>query len=230
MRRILVASVFLVGSVAWGQEPLPEGLKGADKLNALIKRVSQVQSAIGTLQSDFEQRKTSRLLAAPSVGRGKFYFKAPDTVRWEYFSPRPMTVLLAEGVALTYRPVEKRAERVEVGRMQRRIFRFIGAAQPLDQLKAHFSFTFADPGKDRNYLLILNPTTMQIKKRLKSLELEIDRKTFMPVRVAYVEADGDTTSYVFTNIAANQPIPAEFFKLDLPPDVAVVKMKVGSQD
>jgi len=227
-RRPLAAVALLACSSAFGQEPLPPGLHGADRLAALVQRVSQVQSSLTTLTAGFEQRRTSKLLAEPSVSRGTFYFKAPDSVRWEYDSPRPMTVLLAGGVAITYRPAEKRAERVEVGRAQRRVLRFISAAEPLEKLKAYFSFTFRDAGGISNYQLELRPTSHQIKKRLKLLEIEIDRQTLLPVKVAYTETDGDGTEYSFSNIAMNQPQDAELFNLTLPPDVKVVNLKLGS--
>jgi outer membrane lipoprotein carrier protein len=227
-RRALVALCTLVCSHALAQEPLPPGLKGAEKLAALVQRVSQVQASMASLSANFELRRTSHLLAAPSVSRGRFYFKAPDSVRWEYETPRPMTVLISGGVAITYRPAEKRAERVEVGRAQRRIFRFISAAEPLEKHKQYFSFTFRDPGSSGNYPLELKPTSHQIKKRLHSLELEIQRQSLLPVRVAYTEADGDRTEYVFSDIEINTRQPADLFNLTLPPDVQVVKIKLGT--
>jgi outer membrane lipoprotein-sorting protein len=229
MRRSLASLLFLLyAAAALGQEPLPPGLKGADKLAALVQRVSQVQGSMASLRSRFEQEKKSHLLLEPSVSRGHFYFLAPDNVRWDYESPRAMTVVLSGGVALTYRPLEKRAERVEVGRAQRRVFRFVSAAEPLEKLKQYFSFTFMDPGDDSNYTLILRPTSHVIAKRLKNLELEIDSKRMIPVVVSYAEADGDTTTYRFTDIEINKPVDKALFHLDLPPDVEVVTLKVGS--
>jgi len=146
-RRALAILALLACSPALAQEPLPPGLHGVDKLEALVQRVSQVQAGLKTLSADFELRRTSRLLAQPSVSRGKFYFAAPDSVRWDYTSPRPMTVLLAGGVAITYRPLEKRAESIKVGRAQRRVFHFLSATEPLDKLMGYFSFTFR---RDRN--------------------------------------------------------------------------------
>jgi outer membrane lipoprotein carrier protein len=227
-RRALVALSTLLCSYALAQGPIPPGLKGADKLAALVQRVSQVQAATATLTAKFELRRTSHLLAAPSVSRGRFYYRGPDSVRWEYETPRPMTVVISGGVATTYRPAEKRAERVEVGRAQRRVFRFISASEPLEKLTQYFSFTFRDPGPSGNYTLELKPTSHQIKKRLQSVELEIQRQTLLPVRVAYAEADGDRTEYVFSEIEVNAKQPADLYDLALPPDVTVVKVKVGS--
>jgi outer membrane lipoprotein carrier protein len=227
-RRAVVALSTLVCSYALAQEPIPPGMKGADRLAALVQRVSQVQASTATLTAKFELRRTSHLLAAPSVSQGRFYYRGPDSVRWEYEMPRPMTVVISGGVAITYRPAERRAERVEVGRAQRRVFRFMSASEPLEKLKQYFSFTFRDPGPSGNYTLELKPTSHQIKKRLRSVELEIQRQTLIPVRVAYTEADGDRTEYVFSDIEVNAKQAADLYELVLPPDVEVVKIKVGS--
>ncbi len=203
-----------------------DNLHGAEKLTALIRNVSQVQAATKTLVADFEQRKVSHLLAAPSVSQGRFYFEAPDKVRWEYTAPRPMTVLLSGGVAITYRPLEKRAERIEVGRVQRKVFRFLGASEPLEELERYFAFTFIDRGPGHDYTLSLKPTAHVIKKRIREVEVDIDRETFLPVAVSYSETDGDSTAYAFHAIVRNKPLDAGLFRLELPPDVQVVEMKL----
>jgi outer membrane lipoprotein carrier protein len=225
--RALGALFVACSSAAFAQEPLPPNLRGAEKLAALIQRVSQIQASAKTLTANFEQVRTTRLLAEPSRSRGRFYFRAPDAVRWEYEAPRPMTVLLEGGVALTYIPAEKRAERIEVGRAQRRVFRFLSAAEPLEQLKAYFRFTFRDPGAAGNYTLLLEPTAHTIKKRVHSLTIEIDRNRLLPIAVSYTEADGDTTSYVFTDIILNQPQPEGMYSVDLPADVKIVSLRIG---
>jgi outer membrane lipoprotein carrier protein len=228
--RALAAIAVLVCSPVFGQEPMPPGLRGADKLNALVHRVSQVQASVKTLTADFEQVRTSRLLAEPSNSRGRFYYRAPDSVRWDYEVPREMTVLISGGVALTYRPAEKRAERIEVGKAQRRVLRFISAAEPLEKLTEYFTFTFIDAGGSSNYVLKLKPVTHMIKKRLRSFDLEINRTSFLPVKVSYIEADGDSTVYTFSNIQLNPRQPAGLYTLTLPPDVQVVQLKLGSSE
>lgn len=226
MRRTLGACLLCLGTTALAQDPLPPDLRGAAKLDAIVGRVSQVQEATTTLEADFEQRRSSRLLAEPSVATGKFYYRAPDSVRWEYRTPRPMTVLVAGGVVLTYRPVEKRAERMEIGRAQRKVFHFLGAAEPLEELKRYFSFTFRDRGDGTDYELVLAPTAMLLKRRLESLTVLIGRESFMPVAVSYVERDGDSTAYAFRDIARNRPLPDGLFALDLPAEVEVVDIKL----
>ncbi len=221
---LLLAIGVAISAVA--EEPLPPGLKGGEKLAALLQRVSEAQREIKTLQATFEQHRVSHLLAEPSVMSGHFYFRAPDQVRWEYTSPRKMTVMISGGVAITYRPAEKRAERLEVGRMQRKVFRMMGAAEPLDALRSHFSFTLRDPGGNANYTLLLRPTGYQLKKRLAEVGVEIDRATFLPVALSLREPDGDSTAYSFSGVERNIPLDDGLFNLSLPPDVVIVSIKL----
>ncbi len=228
--RVLVACFFVAVTPALAQQPLPQGVGGLEKLSLIVTRVSEVQRATRTLTAEFEQRRTSHLLREPSTSRGRMYFKAPDLIRWEYEAPRAMTVLLAGGAATTYRPAEKRAERVEFGRIQRRVLRFLGAGEPLEELRRYFSFTFRDPGPVGPYVLELDPTAIQIKRRISSLVVIIDRDQFVPVGFEYTERDGDRTAYSFANIRRNEPIGDEFFELRLPDDVTVVELKARSSE
>ncbi len=61
----------------------------------------------------------------------------------------------------------------------------------------------------------LRPVTSMLKKRLRSVEIEIDRALFLPVVVEYNEADGDSTRYEFNNLVINSPIDDSRFRLDL---------------
>ena len=69
----------------------------------------------------------------------------------------------------------------------------MSGTQPLDDLTSNFSLTLADPGGNAHYRLSLQPVGAMLKKRLNSLEIEIDRELFLPVVITYNEADGDST-------------------------------------
>lgn len=221
--------------VAWsfasaGAATQLQGLSGKAKLDALLVEISRAQLAIQTLQADFQQTKVSRLLKEPSVLTGVFYYQAPDRVRWEYRNPRETVVLVTAHEMVTYRPSERLAEKVELGRSQRKLFAFLSASEPIVNLSRHFSFTLRDPGGEGDYVLVLNPVTHQLKKRLHHVELVIARRSFLPVRVSYTETDGDTTSYQFSQVKINQPLPANLFSLDLTPGVRVVELKLRGSE
>jgi outer membrane lipoprotein-sorting protein len=226
-RTVAVAFVVLAAAPLAAQDPEIDTLRGSEKLAAVLKKVASAQAEIRTLQADFEQRRVSRLLAEPSVSQGRLYVRVPDHVRWEYLAPRTMTVLIAGGYATTYRPDDRRAERVAIGRMQRRIFHYMTVTEPLDELREHFSFTFRDPiGVKGNYQLILKPTHPLVARRVSELAIEIDRREYLPLSFSYSEPDGDRTSYVFRNVVRNGEIAEAMFTLELPADVEVVELAV----
>jgi len=137
-----------------------------------------------------------------------------------------MTVLLAGGEATTYRPREKRAERVEIGRLQRRVFGFLSTTEPLDRLVRYFNVRLRIPGPGGNYVFILDPTSHHIKKRLQQVTIEIDSQSYLPVAVSYVERDGDETSYSFSHMVIDKDLPRDLFALHLPSDVKVVELRL----
>ncbi|MGQ9495123.1 MAG: LolA family protein [Thermoanaerobaculaceae bacterium] len=219
---ILVIPLLLSG----GELGVAEGLSGKAKLDAVLGQISAAQANVRTLSARFRQSKVSHLLKEPSISEGQFFFAAPNRLRWDYQHPKSFVVLITGKHMITYRPAENLAEKVELGRNQRKVFAFLSAAEPVSSLTRHFSLTFRDPGGQENYVLMLRPVTHYIKKRLRELTLVVDRRRFLPVKVAYSEADGDLTTYEFSEIVVNEGLPQGFFSLDLPAGVRVVEVKL----
>jgi outer membrane lipoprotein carrier protein len=215
---LVCGAVAVFGVASPPVEPL-DGLEGTAKLDALIERVVEQQHAIETLRADFVQLKNSSMLLEASESSGTFLFRSPDRVRWDYSEPDAMVVLFADDTVTTFHPAQARAERIKVSKKQRRFVRVLAGTQPLDELKQHFSVTLADPGGDARYLLKLRPVGNILKKKLKSVEIEVDRSLLLPVVVEYNEADGDSTRYEFRNLVINPQIDESSFRLDFDSDV-----------
>ena len=205
-----------------------DGLEGSAKLDALIARVVESQGAIRTLRAEFVQLKKSSLLLEASSSSGEFRFRAPDRVRWDYLEPDSMVVLFADDTVTTFHPEQARAERIKVSKKQRRFVRVLAGTQPLDELKQHFSVTLADPGEDARYLLTLRPVGNILKKKLRSVEIEVDRSLFLPVVIEYNEVDGDSTRYEFKNLEINPSIDDSSFRLEFDEDVRLEFLDASS--
>jgi outer membrane lipoprotein-sorting protein len=130
-----------------------------------------------------------------------------------------MVVLFNQDVVTTYHPRQARAERIKVSAKQRRFVRVLAGTQPLDDLTSHFSITLADPGGAGNYRLTLRPVGNMMSKKLRTVEIEVDRSLLLPVVIAYNEADGDSTRYEFTKMSINPEIDESRFRLELGADV-----------
>jgi outer membrane lipoprotein carrier protein len=218
--RPLVVCIVVAGlALLVGADPPPSGsidtLNGSAKLDALIARVVEQQHALHSLSADFVQLKRSEMLLQDVESSGEFFFQAPDKVRWDYRRPDPMVVVFADDTVTTFLPQQARAERVKVSKKQQRFVSVLAGTQPLDDLTSNFSVTLADPGGRAPYRLTLRPVVSMLKKKLRSVEIEIDRTLFLPVTVEYNEADGDTTRYEFKDMVLNPVIDASTFQLEL---------------
>lgn len=220
-RSLLALLLGLLAAVAAATSPADsiDALEGSAKLDALISRVVESQNAIRTLRAEFVQYKSSAMLLDPVESKGEFLFKAPDQVRWDYLAPDAMVVLFADDMVTTFHPAQDRAERIKVSKKQRRFVRVLAGTQPLDDLREHFSLRLADPGGRAHYLLTLKPIGNLLKKKLHSVEIEIDRSLYLPVVIKYNEADGDSTRYEFKNLTINPVLDEDRFRLELGDDV-----------
>lgn len=220
-----VSSAVLAADDPRGIEAL-QGLRGGAKVDGLVDLVVERQRALTSLDAGFVQDKISELLLEPVTSKGRFRFKAPDRVRWDYDSPDQMIVVFAGETLTTFRPDDGVAERITVPKKHRRFVRVLAGTQPLDELKAQFSMTLSDQGAPNALVLTLKPIHRTLKRKLAQVRLEIDRALLLPVVVEYREADGDSTRYEFVDLKANAEVPDEIFELELGADVRINDINV----
>lgn len=195
-------------------------------LETVIRKVQEQQKSTASLQADFRQEKELALLARPEVSTGTFVYSRPNSVLWTYATPKPVQMVIANGVMTTFYPDLGKAERIDVKRFEDRIFKYMGASGAIDELARYFDFTFTDSKSKPVYALKLTPKTRAVSKRVRSIRLWIDKKTYLTTKIEYVEGDGDITRYEFTNIRINEPVPSSRFALNLPASVKIEQMKV----
>jgi outer membrane lipoprotein carrier protein len=202
-------------------DPEASGLGGSQRFEALLDRVKYEQKRLVTLEADFVQEKASEFLAAAETSRGQVSFASPDRVRWEYQSPKPISLLIRDGAMLTWYRDLGRAERIKVGRTSSHIFQYLNASGSLESLLRYFRARVAFPATAEPYRIELAPRFARVAKRLAEMTLWIDRELFLPVRVRYVEPNGDVTEYRLNNLRVNPELDESRFTLDLPAGVEV---------
>jgi outer membrane lipoprotein-sorting protein len=211
-------------------DPASPKLKPAERLPALVARVKQEQQALKTLEAHFVQLRESELLLEPEESQGVFAFQAPDSVRWDYESPKPISlVILGDEMTTWYQDLD-RADRLNVGRYSGQILRYLGAGSSLDTLLQYFDVTMVSPDSATEpFRLELKPRYERIGKRLREMTIWLDRVHYLPVRLRYLEPNGDRTEYRFSAMRFNEPIAADRFDLKLPPSVAIRAVGAGVQ-
>jgi outer membrane lipoprotein carrier protein len=211
-------------------DPKAPGLDGNARLKALVDRVKVEQSHLKTLEAKFTQTQKSAMLVAPETSTGSFSFAAPDRVRWEYTSPNPISVVIKGDQMTTWYHDLKRADLLKVGRYSNQVFKYLGASGSMDSLVEYFTVRLsAPPKKGAPYQMELIPRFSRISKRIKSMTLWIDDESFLPVRLRYVEADGDATEYKFSEMKKNAEVPEDRFVLKIPKGVETRVIDLGQQ-
>ena len=224
--------VFSTSTAAADKLPDPKapGLDGTARLKALVERVKIEQSHLKTLEARFTQTQQSAMLVTPETSTGGFSYAAPDRVRWEYATPNPISVVIKGEEMTTWYHDLKRADLLKIGRYSNQVFKYLGASGNMDSLVEYFTVRLtAPPKKGVPYQMELIPRFSRISKRIKSMSLWIDDESFLPVRLKYVEADGDWTDYKFTDMKMNSAIPADRFVLNIPKGVQTRVIDLGQQ-
>jgi outer membrane lipoprotein carrier protein len=192
-------------------------------LKDVLARFDDKQKATNTLVASFTEQKELKLLEKPVVSQGEFFYTRPNQVRWEYLDPDRKVFVITEDRYTAYYPALKRAEEVPIKKfVGKRLFRFLGVGQSIEDLGKYYDFALADesdvPG---TYLLLLTPRKKKLRDRVAEMKIWVDGESFLPSRLQYVEADGDTTLLAFTGMQSNIEVSASRFQLDLPQDVVV---------
>jgi len=210
------------GSVSIAPDPEAPGLSTSERLDKLIARIKWEQSRLRSMEATFVQNKVSVLLIEPEEARGKFWYQAPDKVRWDYMKPNPTTVLVNQEQMLTWYRDLGRAERIDVGKQADRVMQYLSASNSLETLQRYFILKVSFPKDPKEpYRLELSPRFSRVAKRIQSMAVHLDREGYWPVFVQYVEPDGDSTELRFTDVKLNSGIGAEIFEIKLPPEVEV---------
>jgi outer membrane lipoprotein-sorting protein len=230
---VLAGALLRAAALAAAPAPLPDPaspkLTAAERLPTLIARVKHEQDNLRTLEANFVQSRASELLVAPEESRGVFYFAAPDSVRWEYQTPNPISMVIKGDRLTTWYQDLGRADQVDVGRYSTQILRYLGAGSSLATLLQYFNVNLATPKGDSQaaFRLDLKPRYERVAKRLSEMTIWLDREHYLPVHLRYVEPNGDVTEYRFSALQVNQPIAADRFDLKLPPGVRVRTVATG---
>ncbi|MEM8994062.1 MAG: outer membrane lipoprotein carrier protein LolA [Acidobacteriota bacterium] len=227
----LLGMVGAASAVADDLPPDPEasGLGPSERIDRLINRIEYEQARTTTLRSGFEQRKESELLLEPEVSKGRFWFRSPDAIRWDFAEPDETQVVVNEGTMLTWFKAQGTAEKVDVGGKADRIMEYLSATNSLDSLRRYFHLQAVFPDDvSAPYRLELEPRFRRVRKRLESMEIHLDRRGYFPVYVRYVEPGGDQTEFHFQDVEKNVELGEDVFTVVLPDDVEVRNLEIGA--
>jgi outer membrane lipoprotein-sorting protein len=192
----------------------PDTTYKALKDTALLRsRITTYSKNLLTLESSFVQWKYMSVLTEPSKSNGYFCFKNPGKVRWEYIDPFKYLVVISND--RLYLKDDNKTRSFEMTSSKS----FVALSSGLGKLlqgdiydkKSEFSCKYFE--NELSYKLVLLPTTKELKKVFKGIQLYFDKKLFSVFRVVMIELSGDKTEIEFTNRKINEGVDDEKFSI-----------------
>lgn len=174
-----------------------------------IEDIKEKQKGLVTVKALFKQEKRTELLERPIKSEGKFYFKSPVGVRWEY-DDAMVVVYDGKSLYLHYTELDE-AEKIDG------VSGYVGPLSfDIERILEEYDATPAEAGG--GYSILLRP-----KKRMpfETMEMFFPRGAAFPGEIRMTEETGDVTVITFSDIKTNVKLPDSLFVFTPPPGVVL---------
>ncbi len=177
----------------------------------VLEELERLSAGIETLSSDFIQEKYLAVFEEVMLSRGRFYFKQPDSLRWELTEPVATGFVLQGDEGRRWHQRTGSEEHFDIDR------------EPIMKIVAEQLFAWA--GADfswlrQNYRIAVEgraPVRLRLEPLFETggfldhLQIQFAASGRHVQIVELHEADGDFTRLRFENTRINQPLTRELF-------------------
>ena len=167
---------------------------------------------IKTVQARFVQKKLMKILARPLISEGRFFYAAPDSLRWEYLKPLRSVVLSGKGSTKRYimsggKMVEDKSEGVKA--MSIVLGEIVNWMSGKFDGNPSFQATLKE---GKNTLITLVPVEQSMVGMIEKIEISVVRKTMVVKSVKIIEGKNAATVIDFSNVEINKEINSSVFQ------------------
>ncbi len=175
--------------------------------------VQRESAKVTSVSARFSQEKHMQILTKPLISQGRFYFQAPDSVRWEYTSPVRSVLLMQKGKIKRYTAGSKGFAEDAGGPVDSMQF----VLQEIGRWsKGQFTgseYFSADLKGGKGAHIILTPKEKGIAAMISRIVITLspDRPGVLQ-SVNIVEGERNYTLFEFTDAQINSPIGETLFR------------------
>ena len=202
---------------------LPLGAQGAQgapappPLREAVERFDAAQAQVQTLQCPFTLTLRRSLLKTPSVTKGTLYLQGSEFAHFAFQPPEDLVLHLTPKALISYSPEARSGELMKIGIIKNANRKFLGLGQKLSYLSEYFQIRLVEAREPAGtWLLAMTPRTLSMRKRMQSLDLWVDKETWLPRQVQWVERSGDSWLVELGPLRVNQPLPPAVTGFKLP--------------
>ncbi len=173
----------------------------------------ELKSTAGTVTSvtaGFRQEKHMKILARPLVSQGKFLFKSPNSLRWEYTRPLKSILVLHNGK--TRRFVQKDGSRVEDASAGLQSMQVV-VQQITQWLNGRFDENPAfEASLAAGQKIVMRPRDAAIERLIQRVEILLSDRPGVIASVTIFESEDSFTKLIFQNVVLNTPLDDALFQ------------------
>lgn len=225
MMRIVLAALLLAPALL---APLPaqtpSGTSGQalPPLQEVVERFDAAQAKVQTLQAPFNLTIKRALLRTPTATKGTVYVQGSDFVHFAFSAPEDLILHLTPKELLSYSPEDKSGERLKIGVIRNADRKYLGLGQKLSFLKEGFQIGLGESKEQAGTIFVtLAPRSLRLRKRMQAINLWVDRDTWLPRQIQWVERSGDSWTMELGPLRLNQPLPPAIQGFKLPEGITV---------
>jgi len=179
----------------------------------IIDHINQVAHSLKSMQADFIQTKTMKMLGDKMVSNGKMYYQQSDKLHWEYTIPYTYTFILNGDKVLLKKGTRKDVIDVNKNKVFKEIARIMMSSMVGTCLTEKKDFSVSVVETDQTYTATLIPQKKEMKQMYTKIVLTFTKKTSMISRVVMYEKNGDNTEIVLKNVVTNKTINPSYFAI-----------------
>jgi len=201
-------------------------LCAAQSAEETARRLETRLQGLKSLQGDFEQLYYSAAVSIPMRESGRFYYTAPELMKWEYSQPEEKYFLLKDGGFQFYIPEDNQLIRGpldEQGYEGDILSLLSGRRSLLDNYRVEPT-DFPTSNREISQLK-LTPEKEELEAYIL---LEISKRNGLIQRAIFFDWAGNKQEFRFQRLKADGGIPPKTFEIEIPPDVEIIENRETS--
>lgn len=206
---VIICIITLTVCTAFAQSNYGTEVTGEQK-TTLVATIDKAHKQLTFLSANFTQEKTSALFTDKVVQKGTLNYKSPKQLRWEYTSPKAMTVIFSNGKVLLK---NGKSTTTNPNKMLNEMGNMIINTINGSFLQENTAFkTRYYKNKSGQVVAVLTPSNKKIQNYYKTIVITLNSSTHLADKVVLNENNGDTTTILFTDKKTNISLSDSLFK------------------
>jgi outer membrane lipoprotein carrier protein len=191
---------------------------------AAIQGVQRYYSEIQDFTADFKQFFTRTRLKRTSTEEGRFFFRKPGMMRFQYTKPERKDFVYNGKTLWMFNAddeevkIRKNVQRTEFGVAVQFLWGS-GDLQKTFRIKSRKPFAFGEKGDIHLELIPRQPQSL-----FKRLYFAVIPKTHQIRETIYIDPAGNRNRFIFSNVQTNRGIPPALFEFKIPKGTQVVNL------